>query len=93
LPGGTTPNALMYTPGNNLPMVADNNNHNPIVLNENNKPLEVEETYSLADMEKQLIAKVMRKHKFRRKSAAQELGISERTLYRKMQEYNIADKN
>ena len=48
-----------------------------------------EETVSLADMEKQLIRKVLEKHKGRRKSAAAELDISERTLYRKIKELNL----
>ena len=48
-----------------------------------------EETVSLADMEKQLIRKVLETHKGRRKSAAAELDISERTLYRKIKELNL----
>lgn len=48
-----------------------------------------EETMTLADMEKHLILKVLEKHKGRRKSAAAELAISERTLYRKIKELNL----
>ena len=51
--------------------------------------LEIEESYSLADSEKELIIKALKKHNNKRKSAAKELGISERTLYRKIKEYNI----
>lgn len=51
---------------------------------------EVEEkSLSLADTEKELILKAIEKHKGKRKQAARELGISERTLYRKLNEYNI----
>lgn len=50
---------------------------------------EVEESLSLMDKEKDLIEKALSKHRGKRKSAANELGISERTLYRKIKEYNI----
>lgn len=44
---------------------------------------------SLEDMEKQMIRKTLEKHRGRRKAAAEELKISERTLYRKIKEYGI----
>ena len=50
----------------------------------------VEESLSLADREKDFIEKALEKHRGRRKNAAKELGISERTLYRKIKEYNIS---
>ncbi len=49
----------------------------------------VEESLSIADKERELIIKALKKHRNRRKNAANDLGISERTLYRKIQEYNI----
>ena len=49
-----------------------------------------EESLSLEDKEKELIEKALDKHRGKRKYAARELGISERTLYRKLKEYNIA---
>jgi len=49
----------------------------------------VEESLSLADKEIELIKKALDKHRGKRKYAAQELGISERTLYRKIKEYEI----
>lgn len=49
----------------------------------------VEENLSLEDNEKTLIRKALKKHGGRRKEAAQELGISERTLYRKIKEYKL----
>jgi len=50
----------------------------------------IEETLSLADMEKKMIVKALEKFKGKRKKAANELQISERTLYRKINEYNIS---
>lgn len=50
---------------------------------------EVEESFSLQETEKELIRKALSKHTNKRKYAAKELGISERTLYRKIKEYNL----
>ncbi len=52
---------------------------------------EVEETLLLSDKEKEMIVKALKKHKSRRRDAANELGISERTLYRKIKEYDIKE--
>ncbi|HRD79828.1 MAG TPA: sigma-54 dependent transcriptional regulator [Saprospiraceae bacterium] len=49
----------------------------------------LEENLSLIENEKELIRKALRKHAGRRKDAAQDLGISERTLYRKIKEYDM----
>lgn len=49
----------------------------------------VEENLSLIEMEKEMILKALKKHNGRRKEAADDLGISERTLYRKIKEYEI----
>lgn len=51
--------------------------------------IEVEESLSLEEREKELIIKALDKHNGKRKYAAKELGISERTLYRKIKEYDI----
>lgn len=51
--------------------------------------IEVEESLSLEDREKELIQKALEKHRGKRKYAAQDLGISERTLYRKIKEYDL----
>ena len=48
-----------------------------------------EESLSLQDREKELIRKALEKHHGKRKKAAQELGISERTLYRKIKLYDL----
>jgi transcriptional regulator with PAS, ATPase and Fis domain len=50
---------------------------------------EAEEDLSIEAMEKELINRALTKHKGRRKDAADELGISERTLYRKIKLYNL----
>jgi DNA-binding NtrC family response regulator len=49
----------------------------------------VDENLSLEDNEKELIQKALKKHNGRRKDAAQDLGISERTLYRKIKQYKL----
>ncbi|MDR1455118.1 MAG: sigma-54 dependent transcriptional regulator [Tannerella sp.] len=49
----------------------------------------VEETLSLEDVEKEMICKALERHNGRRKNAAADLQISERTLYRKIKEYGL----
>ncbi len=49
----------------------------------------VEESLSLVDAEKEMIIKALERHKGKRKYAAQDLKISERTLYRKLKEYGL----
>ena len=51
--------------------------------------IEIEESLSLEEREIELIKKALVKHNNKRKYAAKELGISERTLYRKIKEYDI----
>lgn len=65
----------------------------PIVIEARSgeRPAEVEESLSIADKEKELIEKALLKHKGKRKDAALDLGISERTLYRKIKEYDISE--
>ena len=53
--------------------------------------VEVEESLNIMDKEKELIVKALKKHKGKRKDAALDLGISERTLYRKLKEYDIEE--
>jgi transcriptional regulator with PAS, ATPase and Fis domain len=50
---------------------------------------EIDESLNIMDKEKELIIKALKKHKNKRKDAAMDLGISERTLYRKLKEYDI----
>jgi len=57
--------------------------------------IEAEETQaaslSLQTNERDLIVKALEKHNGRRNKAADELGISQRTLYRKIKQYNLED--
>ena len=53
------------------------------------EPQEV--SLSLINNERDLIVKALEKHKGRRNKAADELGISQRTLYRKIKQYNLED--
>jgi len=69
-------------------------NSRPVILDETNQDSYhqaevVEDSLSLEEMEKNLIRKALKKHNNRRKEAADDLGISERTLYRKIKEYEI----
>lgn len=67
--------------------------HNPSLpaTNQPTQVIEVEETLSLQDKEVDMIKRALRKYKGKRKNAAKELGISERTLYRKINEYAIEE--
>ena len=51
----------------------------------------VEEPMALGDLERQTIRRALERHGGRRKAAAADLGISERTLYRKIKEYGLLD--
>lgn len=51
--------------------------------------VEENDTMSLEDVEKDMIKKALERHNGRRKNAAADLKISERTLYRKIKEYNL----
>ena len=71
------------------PVVA---NHTPVIHeNEFQEHEEVEEVLNIIEKEKELILKALIKHKGKRRDAALDLGISERTLYRKLKEYDIED--
>ncbi len=70
--------------------VPDEEDHDDLVDNYEEAPHEyVEENLSIQEKEKDLIERALEKHNGRRKKAAKELGISERTLYRKIKEYGI----
>ena len=63
----------------------------PVLLHDNDihQHEEVEESLNIMDKEKELIVKALKKHKGKRRDASLDLGISERTLYRKLKEYDI----
>ena len=68
------------------------NHPQPIIIdNDTNSHYEVDESLNIMDKEKELILKALKKHRGRRKDASTDLGISERTLYRKIKEYNIEE--
>ncbi|MFM8837962.1 MAG: helix-turn-helix domain-containing protein, partial [Bacteroidota bacterium] len=54
--------------------------------------VDIEENLSLMEVEKRLIDKAIRKYAGKRRQAAAELGISERTLYRKIKEYGLEEE-
>lgn len=73
-------------------IVVDNNpnEQEPVYTNDGFNDAEIiEESLSIADKEKELIIKALQKHNGRRKEAATDLGISERTLYRKIKDYEL----
>ena len=79
--------------GNNSPNVSSSK---PVFLPHNNTDAidhheDIEESLSIVDKEKELIIKALKKHKGKRKDASLDLGISERTLYRKLKEYDIEE--
>ncbi|WP_027375930.1 sigma-54 interaction domain-containing protein [Kaistella palustris] len=95
-PQNPNPGSLMYF---------ENGNHttaqNPNLINSQNSPyeevedIEIEEakpeSLSLQNNERELIVRALEKHKGRRNRAADELGISQRTLYRKIKQYNLEE--
>jgi len=59
------------------------------VNDENINVEELEDTLSLDEVEREMIVKALSKHRGKRKDAAHDLNISERTLYRKIKEYGL----
>ncbi|SFI87182.1 regulatory protein, Fis family [Kaistella treverensis] len=90
------PNSLLYFENKNAnsyqnsSMISDSDENYDDV-----EDIEIEETkaasLSLQNNERELIVKALEKHKGRRNKAADELGISQRTLYRKIKQYNLED--
>ncbi|MBK7691611.1 MAG: sigma-54-dependent Fis family transcriptional regulator [Bacteroidetes bacterium] len=75
---------------------AMNSSQQPIILtNADSQKMHdihsIEESLNLAENEKDFIVRALKKHRSRRRDAASELGISERTLYRKIKEYDIEE--
>lgn len=80
------------SPNNHAGLIAaQNNNSQAVLLSTNDIHLheEIEESLNIMDKEKELIIKALKKHRGKRKDASMDLGISERTLYRKLKEYDI----
>ncbi|SIP89826.1 regulatory protein, Fis family [Chryseobacterium sp. RU37D] len=91
------PNSLLYFENkNDTPVI-----QNPTIISspensyEDIEDIEIEEnrpeSLSLQNNEKDLIIRALEKHKGRRNKAADELGISQRTLYRKIKQYNLEE--
>jgi len=90
-----SPSSLLFFENNNQTV------QNPTIISnsedhyEDFEDIEVEEnrpeSLSLQNNEKDLIIKALEKHNGRRNRAADELGISQRTLYRKIKQYNLED--
>jgi DNA-binding NtrC family response regulator len=87
-------NHTMAAPTNlpqHVPSVQINSNQPLIIDNDHQSHFEVDESLNIMDKEKELILKALKKHRGRRKDASTDLGISERTLYRKIKEYDIEE--
>jgi transcriptional regulator with PAS, ATPase and Fis domain len=67
--------------------------HHPSRIESFDEPIDesevVDEPLSLQEKEIEMIRKALKRHNGKRKNAAKELGISERTLYRKIKEFHI----
>ncbi len=90
----TRPSADYYTQNQPNYSINDDYDEHPQRFQSDNagqSVIQVEESLSLEDMEKEMIKKALMKHRNRRKDAAVDLGISERTLYRKIKQYNIKE--
>lgn len=88
------PAKIYHTTEENPKNIYDNEDFRPILLDNKaqiayeNMEL-VDENLSLEENEKELIKKALKKHQGRRREAAEDLGISERTLYRKIKQYDL----
>ncbi|MCZ2083738.1 MULTISPECIES: sigma-54-dependent Fis family transcriptional regulator [unclassified Kaistella] len=95
-----TPETQTQNPNSMLYFENQNQYQSPVISKadedyEDVEDIEIEETkedsLSLQNNERELIVKALEKHKGRRNKAADELGISQRTLYRKIKQYNLED--
>lgn len=96
-----TPENQAPNPGSMLYFENQNQYQNPTIITETSdnydevEDIEIEETkpdsLSLQNNERELIVKALEKYKGRRNKAADELGISQRTLYRKIKQYNLEE--
>ena len=95
-----TPDTQVQNPGSMLYFENQKQYQNSVISKadedyEDVEDIEIEETkedsLSLQNNERELIVRALDKHKGRRNKAADELGISQRTLYRKIKQYNLED--
>ncbi len=95
------PSMSYYTPAPVIPSASSMPDDVPAIIHPPVKPSSkpdediqdteeyIEESLSLDELEKEMIMKALEKHHGKRKSAAKDLNISERTLYRKIKEYGL----
>lgn len=78
---------------NDFPIDRNTTSNQPVILDNHtiDDHQDVEESLSIMDAEKDLIIKALKKHRGKRRDASSDLGISERTLYRKLKEYDISE--
>jgi transcriptional regulator with PAS, ATPase and Fis domain len=94
VPANDQQHHLIQQPNNQPALMQPvNTNTQPVLLShdEIQHHEEIEESLNIMDKEKELIIKALKKHKGKRKDASADLGISERTLYRKLKEYDIEE--
>jgi DNA-binding NtrC family response regulator len=88
-------NEMQHNNESMLPVLSKESQPSIIIGNTEVRDMEslhpIEEILNLADREREYIIKALKKHRGRRRDAASELGISERTLYRKIKEYDIEE--
>lgn len=88
-------NEMQHNNESMLPVLSKESQPSIIIGNTDVRDMEsmhpIEEILNLADREREYIIKALKKHRGRRRDAASELGISERTLYRKIKEYDIEE--
>lgn len=91
-------NSATHIPEHHLPVEPQRQDISRVTVHDRNQQVDeepfvhgeiLEESLSLQDRELELIRRALDKHEGRRRNAARELGISERTLYRKIREYGI----
>jgi len=82
---GEKPKTSVYVPSPKYDV------HHEIIEENDFEDRNIDEPRSLQDKEKEMIQRSLERHQGKRKIAAQELGISERTLYRKIKEYNLEE--
>ena len=92
LNGNEYPSPVLQNAQTTALQAGASSSNQPVIISNNNgidAHEEVEESLNINDKEKELIVKALKKHRGKRKDASLDLGISERTLYRKLKEYDI----
>lgn len=85
-----TPSSTPYTLPSTPQEQASNIKSDAQIEDITHEQSELEEIFSLQSQEREMIDRALRKYRYKRKLAADELGISERTLYRKIKQYGLS---